>query len=132
MAEPKRGEVWLTDLEPARGDEMHKRRSAAVIADDAVGKLALTIVAPITARHDAFASAPWLIRIIPNPTNGLSKVSAADAFQVRSVSVSRLTTRIGVLDSQTVDLIADAVALCVGASGRPQSPSSSPAEDRTA
>ncbi len=36
-----------------------------------------------------------MIKLSPNKTNGLSKDSAADCFQVRSVSEDRLMKKIG-------------------------------------
>jgi mRNA interferase MazF len=42
-----------------------------------------------------------MVRIDPAPTNGLPKISAADCFQVRSVSQQRLSQRTGkVSDAQ--------------------------------
>ncbi len=31
---PKRGEIWLIDLEPTKGDELKKQRPAIVISSD--------------------------------------------------------------------------------------------------
>jgi mRNA interferase MazF len=82
------------------------------------GKLRLRIVVPITEWSDRFRRYSWMIRIEPDPTNGLSKRSAADAFQVRSLAVERFRERLGVLPETTLDEIAAAVALCVGFKSR--------------
>jgi mRNA interferase MazF len=55
-----------------------------------------------------------MVEIDPDAQNGLSKRSAADAFQVRSISLTRLRLRMGVLPAAMLDALADAVALCVG------------------
>ena len=55
-----------------------------------------------------------MIHIPPNETNGLDKESAADAFQVKSLSRNRFVHKIGVLDEPKLDEIAAAVALCIG------------------
>jgi mRNA interferase MazF len=39
-----------------------------------------------------------MVRIEPNQTNGLSKVSSVDCFQIRSLSEERLIKKIGVID----------------------------------
>jgi mRNA interferase MazF len=114
MLRPKRGDIWLTDLEPARGDEMRKTRPAVVVSEDSIGVLDLCIIVPVTEWKDRYAVAPWMIRIEPAAVNGLTKASSADAFQIRSISVDRLRRQIGTVTEDILDSIAAAVALCVG------------------
>jgi mRNA interferase MazF len=45
---------------------------------------------------------------------GLTKESAADAFQVKSVSLERFATELGRLRHELMLEITDAIALCVG------------------
>jgi mRNA interferase MazF len=111
---PLRGEVWSADLEPTRGDEIRKTRPVVVLSVDTIGRLQLRIVAPITEWSARFRSYSWMVRLDPDPQSGLTKSSAADAFQVRSLATERLIQRLGNLPTSTVDDIADAVALCVG------------------
>src|SRR4051812_25530820 len=98
-----RGEVWVVNLDPAIGDEIKKTRPAVIVNSDAVGTLALRVIAPITAWQDRFAGCDWLIRIEPDRMNGLDKASTVDTFQVRAISIKRLVRRIGSL--QQDDLI---------------------------
>lgn len=111
---PQRGEIWRADLDPARGDEMRKTRPVVIMSVLGVGRLRLRIVVPITEWNEPFGGYSWMVRLDPAPTTGLSKPSAADAFQVRALSTERLTQRVGVLPEATVEAIADAIALCVG------------------
>ncbi len=113
-SDPRRGEVWRADLELTRGDEIRKRRPVVIVSDDSIGKLRLRIVVPVTDWDDRFRSYPWMIPLDPHPASGLTKPSAADAFQVRSISLLRLRERLGVLSPVTLDTLAAAVALCVG------------------
>ena len=101
----RRGEVWLISLSPTVGAEMQKTRPAVIVSDDEVGILPLKIIVPITDWKDRYAQAPWMARLDPSPENGLSKVSAADAFQVRSVSEQRLLSRLGTLPVGLMDEI---------------------------
>ncbi len=55
-----------------------------------------------------------MVRLIPTAQNGLSKESAADAFQVRSLSAGRFQQKLGKLPPHEIDQIAAAIALCVG------------------
>lgn len=110
---PKRGEVWITNLDPTQGAEIKKRRPVVVVSSDAVGKLPIKLIAPITDWKPAFANSYWHVRLEPDNTNGLSKVSAVDALQLRGVDEGRLTKRIGVLPAATMQEIAAAVAAVI-------------------
>ena len=106
---PSRGDVWLVNLDPTVGDEMRKLRPAVVVSRDALGVLALRIIVPITAWQDRFAGCPWLVRLEPQQVNGFDKPSAADAFQVRSVSARRFARHLGRLDDASMARIGDAL-----------------------
>ena len=112
---PLRGEVWRIRFDPAEGDEIKKVRTAVVISEDAIGRLRLKIVVPITEWKPRYASYPWFVPLTPTPTNGLTKDSGADAFQVKSLSETRFLHRLGELTPSQLDDIATAIAICVGA-----------------
>jgi len=80
-----------------------------------VGRLPLKIVVPITEWDTIYARYAWMTRLEASATNGLSKASSADAFQLRSLSLGRFVTQIGVLTEVEMGAIADAIALCVKA-----------------
>lgn len=113
---PRRGEVWLVDFDPAVGAEVRKLRPAVVISLDAVGRLPLRLIVPITDWKPSYAGYPWFIELPGSPKNGLSKHSGADAFQTKSISESRFVRRLGEVTAAQLDEIAEAIALCVGAS----------------
>jgi len=106
-----RGEIWLINLDPTIGAEIRKTRPAAIVSSDAVGILPLKVVVPLTDWKEHYSIAPWMVRVNPAPSNGLDKPSAADAFQVRSVSKERFVRRIGILPETTLGAIATALAL---------------------
>ncbi len=112
---PNRGEVWRVRFDPAEGDEIKKVRTAVVMSEDDIGKLRLKIVVPITEWKSAFESLNWFVRLMPSTSNGLTKESGADAFQVKSISNNRFVARLGELSIEQVDDIANAIAMCVGA-----------------
>jgi mRNA interferase MazF len=105
----KRGEIWLVNLDPANGSEIKKTRPAVIISSDLVGILPLKVIVPFTDWKDRYASASWMVRIDPDDSNGLSKPSASDGLQVRSVSQQRLVKRLGVLTPLQVAQIVQAV-----------------------
>ena len=112
---PLRGEIWRIRFDPAEGDEIKKVRTAVVMSENAIGRLRLKIVVPITEWKPRYVNYPWFVRLVPTPANGLTKESGADAFQVKSVSETRFLDRLGELQPSELDDIANAIAICVGA-----------------
>ncbi len=93
----KQTEIWLVNLDPTIGAEIRKIRPCIIVNDDSVGVLALKIVVPVTDWKMQYDNTPWMVRMLPNPSNGLQKESAADCFQIRSLSQSRFIRQIGTL-----------------------------------
>lgn len=110
---PRRGEIWRVDFNPTKGAEIQKQRPAVVLSSDAIGKLPLKIVAPLTSWQDAFESNLWHIRLVPASANGLSKPSAVDALQVRSVSTDRFLVLLGRITASDLDEITEALGLLI-------------------
>ena len=96
---PKRGEIW--------------RVNAVVINSDTAGRLSLRLVVPLTGWNPNYASYFWMTRIDPAPANGLTKPSAADAFQMRGVDLGRFEENLGFLSEDILNRIAKAIALTV-------------------
>lgn len=93
----KRGEIWLISLDPTIDAEIRKTRPAVIVNSDALGKLPLSIIVPITDWKDHYSVAPWMVQVKPTTSNGLTKNSSADCFQVPSVSQERFSRKLGVL-----------------------------------
>jgi mRNA interferase MazF len=89
-------EIWMVDFNPTKGEEISKLRPVIVVNDQHLGKLNLRVVVPIT---DVKVVNVWHHEIIPNKANGLSKNSAADCFQLKSLSCDRFVKKIGSLDT---------------------------------
>ena len=110
----KQGEIWLIDLEPTVGAEMKKTRPAVIVNVDALGKLPLKIIVPLTDWKEHYSNAPWMIPIAPSAQNGLLKKSSIDCFQIRSVSETRLIKRIGEMSFDEILLIQEGIATVIG------------------
>ena len=111
---PKRGDIWLVNFDPTEGDEIKKLRPAIVINRNLPINLELLIVVPITNWKKDFNRLSWLYRIDPNEKNNLDKSSAANCFQIRTVSHSRFKNRIGELTDEQIFEIVNAVGFCIG------------------
>ncbi len=110
---PQRGEIWEVKFDPVIGQEVSKIRPAVVMSVDSIGRLALRIVVPVTEWNLRYSQWAWMVPLVPTTKNGLTKKSAADGFQVKSVSLDRFDQKIGVLMAHKVKDIAAAVVLCV-------------------
>jgi mRNA interferase MazF len=106
-----RGQVWLYSADPNVGDEIGKIRPAVIVSNNDLGVLRLKVVAPITGWNESFTSAVWMVRIEPTNDNGLTKRSAVDTFQVRSVSEQRLIKQVGTLSDAIMDEVSRALGV---------------------
>jgi len=141
---PSRGEIWWVNFNtpitaptppkgtsqaqsPTTGDEIYKTRPAVVMNIPAAWNLQLVIVVPITSWQNHFQTNNyfWMVQIPKDTTNQLRNDSAANTFQIKSVSAQRFTRKIGVLTTQQMDLIAATIAFCIGYNP-PQPPPTSP------
>ena len=110
----RRGEIRLTDLDPARGSEANKRRPAVIVSNDRanasaerLGRGVVTVV-PVTsnvARVYPFQT------LLPADEVGLRLDSKAQAEQVRSIAVERVGALIGRVSVQLMAQLDDALRL---------------------
>lgn len=110
----RRGDIWTIRFDPSEGDEIQKIRPAVVMTIADAGKMRLQIVVPITGWQLQFTRYFWMVQLIATDQNGLSKDSAADAFQVKSLSTNRFQRKLGSVTKDQLNEISTAIALCVG------------------
>ncbi|MCI0489571.1 MAG: type II toxin-antitoxin system PemK/MazF family toxin [Blastocatellia bacterium] len=105
MANPSRGEIWLAELDPARGHEQAGTRPCLIVSDDRLnhGPSGLVIVVPVTSRKKGI---PSHVEITP-PEGGLNVQSFVKCEDVRSISKERLLQRWGVVSSKTTTAVED-------------------------
>ena len=106
-----RGEVWLVNLNPTIDREIGKTRPAVIVNNDAVGILPLKVIVPVTNWKERYATRPWMVKLETNNSNGLTKNSAVDTFQVRSLSKNRLIKKPGQLNNSKMEEITSALAI---------------------
>lgn len=103
---PRRGGVYLVNLDPSLGSEIRKTRPAVVVSNDHLNELAATVlVMPITSgRHPYFH---WIA--LRPPEGGLRKASSIVTEQIRAVDKRRLGQRLGKLAPQTMARVEQAI-----------------------
>ena len=110
----RRGEIRLVDLEPVRGAEADKRRPAVIVSNDGANAVAARLgrgvvtVVPVTSNTTRVF--PFQV-LLPAVATGLSQDSKAQAEQVRSVSVARVTSAVGALPTALMEQLDDALRL---------------------
>ena len=93
-----RGEIWLVEFDPVRGNEANKRRPAVVVSNDranaAAARLGRGVVTVVPLTSNVANVYPFQVLLAPTDT-GLPVDSKAHAEQVRTVAVERLSRLIG-------------------------------------
>jgi mRNA interferase MazF len=112
---PQRGEIWLVNFDPTVGNEIQKIRPAIVISSNAIGKLSIKLVAPLTDWKPYFDRNLWHLKITPDSTNGLSKTSAMDALQLRGMDTQRFIRKLGHLPAETMTELTLTIAAVIEA-----------------
>ena len=109
---PGRGEVWIVNLVPVAGQEQVKRRPALVLSADAFNAAGaeLAVVVPLSTRN---RHVPLHVPLIA-PEGGVTRTTFILCDQVRTISMQRLATRIGVLRPATLQVVEEKVRLLLG------------------
>ena len=104
MTNPLRGEIWMVDLDPARGHEQAGTRPALVVSSDAfnASPAGLVIILPLTSQEKGIRSH---VEVSP-PEGGLRKRGFIKCEDIRSISVERLARRLGRVAPETVAAVA--------------------------
>jgi mRNA interferase MazF len=113
MNNVSRGDIWLVNLDPTIGAEIRKTRPVIVVSSDAVGALPIRLVAPLSEWKDYFAQNVWHVKLVPNSLNGLAKISAVDALQLRGVDTQRFVQKLGSVSPTVMKSIIAAIATII-------------------
>jgi mRNA interferase MazF len=97
------GEIWMVKFFPKVGSEITKQRPALVVSHNAIGRLPLKTIVPITDWKSNYAHYPWMIEIKNNNDNALSKKSAIDCFQIKNFSNERFVKKIGIVNEAKLE-----------------------------
>jgi len=110
---PKRGEVYLTNLDPTLGAEIRKTRPALILQNDIANRYSpITIVAAITSQpRDPLRPTNILVKAAEG---GLSSDSVVLLNQVRSIDKQRLSKRLGILKPETIQQVDRAIQISFG------------------
>lgn len=108
----KRGQIWIADLNPGFGQELHKKRPVVIISTETVNTNSpLIIVLPLTSQVSHLG--PEKILLSQKET-GLHKKSAVLILGVRSIDKDRLLKKVCSVTQDSMLKIEDSLKLLLG------------------
>jgi mRNA interferase MazF len=104
----RRGEVYWVDFEPARGGEIRKERPAVIVSNDIANRVLNRVqVLPLTSVMRRVYRSEAVVQL-----NGIPHKAMAD--QIRTVAKERVKGQIGVLHSNDMLGVEDAIRMQLG------------------
>ena len=109
-----RGEIWLADLDSARGSEANKQRPATIVSNNRANSVAHRLgpgvvrVVPVISNTDHVYP---IHTLLPAEATGLQRDAKAQAEPIRSIAVERLSSAIARVPPDLMAQLDDAVRL---------------------
>lgn len=118
-SKPLRCQVWDVRLDPTQGSEMGGHyegdpRPVIVLSLRGKGRPTLRVCVPLTEWVDAHAFLRYCVLFSPDASNGLSKLSTADASQIRALDQVRFVHKRGRIAEAELEPIFAALGACLG------------------
>ena len=111
---PRRGEIYIANLDPIIGSEQGGRRPVLIIQNDISNQYSpVVIVASITSAPARVAN-PVDVMIIEPGESGLRPSSRILLNQIKTIDKRRLHRYIGFLDAHSMALVDQAISISVG------------------
>ncbi len=111
MARILRGDIWWADLNPVRGQEQAGTRPVLIISHDIFNQRSGTVIALALTSQPPSAGFPLTMELI---TAALPKRSWVKISQIRTLSMERLSNRLGQITPEALDDIIEGLNEIVG------------------
>lgn len=112
----KRGDIYYADLSPVVGSEQGGMRPVLIVQNNVGNKYSPTvIVAAITTKIEK-GKMPTHVEV--GADKGLEKNSVVLLEQVRTIDKQRLRDQVTHLDTKTMNMVDDALAISIGLSNQ--------------
>ncbi|MBI3589860.1 MAG: type II toxin-antitoxin system PemK/MazF family toxin [Candidatus Melainabacteria bacterium] len=106
---PKRGEIWVVNLDPTIGKEIKKTRPCLIMQSDLINEsLRTTMVAPITSTIKE--NWPFAV-VLEKGDGGLKHKSMALFNQIKTTDISRFTKKLGKISNEKMKQAESALLL---------------------
>lgn len=113
---PRRGEIWIVELDPTRGHEMQKTRYCLVVQSDVLNKkLPTYIIAPVTSK----VRPEWfpIGIVLKKGDSSLPKESQIMLNQIKAADITRFKRRIGKISENTMTQVNESLSFVLGLNG---------------
>lgn len=111
MARILRGDIWWADLNLTRGHEQAGTRPVLIISHDVFNARSGTVIALALTSQPPGAGFPLMLELI---STDLPKRSWVKISQIRTLSVERLSNKLGSISSDELDQVIDGLNEIVG------------------
>jgi mRNA interferase MazF len=111
VARVLRGDIWWADLNPVRGHEQAGVRPVLIISHDVFNQRSGIVIAVAITGQPPTAGFPLTMEITSTP---LPKRSWAKISQIRTLSVERLSNKVGTITPEELDDIIEGLNEIVG------------------
>lgn len=109
---PKRGEIFIADLSPSLGHEIHKKRPVLVVSNNTLNKtLPTVVIIPFSSIIPPYIG-PDVVPFVSQ--KGLDKKSALIVNQIRSIDKERLRKKLGSIPKGKTKEIEEALKIVLG------------------
>jgi mRNA interferase MazF len=106
---PKRGEIFVADLNPGFGRELHKKRPVLIISRNSTNRQLLHVVTvPISSQVPRLVGSDM---ILIGTSEGLTKKSVILPIYIRGIDKDRLIKKVGSLSKSKLQEVEDALKL---------------------
>lgn len=107
---PKRGDIFVADLNPSFGREIHKKRPVLVVSNNILNKeLPTVIIIPFSSIVPQFIG-PDVVKVALKAI-GLDKKSLAMINHIRSIDKKRLVKKIGTISKGKLREVEEAIKI---------------------
>ncbi|MBI2267842.1 MAG: type II toxin-antitoxin system PemK/MazF family toxin [Candidatus Blackburnbacteria bacterium] len=111
---PKRGEVFIANLDPSFGREIHKKRPVLVISNNIINQtFPVVTIIPFSSIVPQL-NGPDIVRISPHKGMEIKEESIAVVNQIRSIDKERLIKKVGILSTDKLEEVEQALKLVLG------------------
>ena len=109
---PKRGQIFIANLNPSFGREIHKKRPVLIISNDQInGIYPIVIVIPFSSIVPKFIG-PDVVKFVDQ--KGLNKESVLVVNQILSVDKDRLLKKVGRISKTKMDQVEQSLKNVLG------------------
>ncbi len=110
---PKKGDVWLADMNPVRGSEQAGKRPVVILQNDTINKFTTTLLAIPMTTNLRRAALPSCLKVARGE-GSLTHDSVALCHQLRVLDKTRLSRKLGSVSPQTFETLENCVLFTLG------------------